>query len=261
MGSAMNSKQQNDMGFSIKKTAPLFILALIFASFFIFDLGHYLSFQALSENRDKLLEFVSDNYFAAVALYFLIYAVSVAASFPGGLLLTVTGGFLFGWVVAGSVTVFAATLGATLLFIIAKTSLGESLREKAGPRLARLEAGFRDNAMSYLLFLRLVPAFPFWLVNIAPAFLGVPLRTYVIGTFVGIIPGTYVFAFLGTGLDSVIVEQQDKYNACIESAKTECSFTFDVASLLTTEIILSFVALGIISLCPIVIKRFRKTHI
>jgi uncharacterized membrane protein YdjX (TVP38/TMEM64 family) len=254
-----NNSQPLTFGAQVKKYLPLLVILAIFASFFLFGLDEYLSFKALSENRDKLLDFVDQNFAAAIALYLILYALSVAASLPGGLLLTISGGFLFGWFVGGFVTVFAATLGATALFLIAATSVGEIFRRKAGPWLKKLEKGFEDNAMSYLLFLRLVPAFPFWLVNIAPAFLGVTLRTYVIGTFIGIIPGTFVFAFLGSGLDSVIVEQQEKLAACKASGQTVCSENFDLGSLVTKEIILSFVALGVVALLPILIKKLRKS--
>ncbi len=248
-------------GISVRKFFPLALIVVCFAAFFLFDLGQFLSFQALSDNRDLLVSFVSDYYLSALLIYFVIYTVSVAASFPGGLLMTVTGGFLVGWITAGTITVVDATIGATILFMIAATSLGEPLRAKAGPRLAKLEAGFREDALNYLLFLRLVPAFPFWLVNIAPAFLGVPLTTYIIGTFVGIIPGTFVFAFLGGGLDSVIVQQQEKYAACVEAKGTDsnlCHMDFELSSLLTGEIIAAFVGLGVISLIPVVWKKIRK---
>lgn len=261
MGSMMKSNQKSDLGVKMKKFSPLIVLILIFASFFIFGLDEYLTFQALSDNRDKLLGFVEDHYLIALLAYFVIYTISVAASVPGGLLLTITGGFLFGWVVGGFITVCSATVGATIIYMVAATSLGDALKQKAGPWLKRLEGGFKNNAMSYLLFLRLVPAFPFWLVNIAPAFLGVPFKTYVIGTFIGIIPGTFVFAFLGTGLDSIILEQQEKFRVCEASGNSDCVLSFNFSSLITTEIILSFVALGVISLIPVVLKRFRKSRI
>jgi len=259
MGKAADQNDKKESGFSAKKFAPLVIIVLLFATFFYFGLDDYLTFRALSDNRDLLLEFVADHFLLAALLYMLAYIVAVACSFPGGLLMTVTGGFLFGWIAGGLMTVVAATIGATILFLVAATSLGEPLRKKAGPWLKKLEGGFAENALSYLLFLRLVPAFPFWLVNIAPAFLGVRLGTYIIGTFIGIIPGTFVFAFLGVGLDSIIVEQQEKYNACVAAGNADCVLDFQISSLITTEIILSFVALGVVSLLPIVIKKFRKT--
>lgn len=258
MDKTTSQNGSKESGFSLKKLTPLIIIVVLFALFFLFGLDEYLTFSALSENRDDLLEFVGENYLAAILLYTAIYIVAVACSFPGGLLMTITGGFLFGWIAGGAVTVIAATIGATILFLVAATSLGEPLRKKAGPWLKKLENGFAENALSYLLFLRLVPAFPFWLVNIAPAFLGVKLRTYIIGTLFGIIPGTFVFAFLGVGLDSIIVEQRGKYDACIASAQKGCALDFQISSLITTEVIVSFVALGIVSLLPIVIKKFRK---
>ncbi|WP_206378179.1 TVP38/TMEM64 family protein [Sneathiella limimaris] len=254
----MTDSRSEGMDSTIRKYLPLAVIVGLFASFFIFGLDRYLSFTFISENRDMLLQMVSDHYTLAIFLYFAFYVVAVAASLPGGLLLTISGGFLFGWVVAGFVTVVAATIGATILFIIARTSLGTTLRSKAGPWLGKLEAGFQENALNYLLFLRLVPAFPFWLINIAPAFLGVSLGTYVVGTFVGIIPGTFVFAFLGTGLDSIILEQQESYQACVQSGQTGCAYEFEVSSLVTPEIILSLIALSVISLLPIIIKRFKK---
>lgn len=260
MTKVANQNETAKSGFSFKKLLPLLVIVGLFAAFFLFGLDDYLTFKALSENRDNLLQFVADNFIVAVLLYMLLYIIAVACSFPGGLLMTVTGGFLFGWIIGGAVTVIAATIGATILFFVAATSLGEPLRKKAGPWLQKLEGGFAENAMSYMLFLRLVPAFPFWLVNIAPAFLGVKLSTYVIGTAIGIIPGTFVFAFLGGGLDSIIVEQQGKYDACVAAGNANCSLDFQISSLITPEIILSFVALGFISLLPIVIKKFRKTE-
>ncbi|MFT6556234.1 MAG: putative membrane protein YdjX (TVP38/TMEM64 family) [Sneathiella sp.] len=259
MESELKEEQPKSSAGKLKKLLPLLALILIFASFFIFGLDEYLTFKSLSDNRDRLLDFVANHYFAAMALYFVLYTIAITASLPGGLLLTISGGFLFGWLVGGLLTVFSATFGATFLFLIAATSLGNPLRAKAGPWLARLENGFKQDAMNYLLFLRLVPAFPFWLVNIAPAFLGVTLRTYIVGTFFGIIPGTFAFAFIGSGLDSIIVEQQETFSACQASGKTGCTLEFEVGSLVTKEILMALAALGVVALLPILIKKFRKT--
>lgn len=257
MANGVEEKMLQTSG-QVKKYLPLLCMIALFASFFIFGLDKYLSFEFVSENRDRLLNLVAENFVISLLIYFILYVIAVAASLPGGLLLTICGGFLFGWFVAGLTTVFAATLGATILFVIAATSLGDLLREKAGPWLSKLEKGFQENALNYLLFLRLVPAFPFWLVNIAPAFLGVKLRTYVIGTFFGIIPGTFVFAYIGTGLDSIIVEQQSKYQACLAKGDEACTLSFDFGSLVTPEIIISFVALGVISVVPVILKKLKK---
>ena len=258
MNKSAEQKQATGKGVSVRKLIPILFILLAIGAFFIFGLDEYLTFRALSENRDRLINFVTDNYVVAGLLYVGLYIVVVALSLPGGLLMTVTGGFLFGWLAAGFMTVFAATVGGTLLFVIAATSLGEPLRKKAGPALKKLEAGFAENALNYLLFLRLVPIFPFWLVNIAPAFLGVKLRTFIVGTVIGIIPGTFVFAYLGGGLDSIIREQQAVYRACVDSGRTDCMLDFQITSLVTPEIILSFCALGAIALLPVVIKKLRR---
>ncbi len=176
----------------VRRLAPLAILLAAIALFFALGLHRYLSFEALHEHREVLLAMVERHPLLAPLAFMVIYAVVIALSVPGGAVLTIAGGFLFG-VLAGTVyVVVAATLGATAVFLIAKTAVGDMLRAKAGPRIRRMEEGFRDDAFSYLLVLRLIPIFPFWLVNIVPAFLGVAVGTYVLGTFLGIIPGSLV---------------------------------------------------------------------
>ena len=180
---------------------------------------------------------------------------------PGGALLTLLGGFLFGWLIGGTTTVFAATIGATILFLVAKTSLGEVLVKKAGPWLEKLSDGFKEDAANYLLFLRLVPVFPFWLINLAPALLGVNLRTFFFGTLIGIIPGTFAFSFLGAGLDSIIARQKQVFHECQQAAaKTgeSCEFKLSVGDLVTTEMLTAFVVLGIVALIPVILKKLKQ---
>lgn len=162
----------------------------------------------LIKNRQILEDYLTASPFLTPLIYFVVYTLAVALSFPGASLMTIAGGFLFGWLFGGLLTVAAATIGASLLFVAAKTSVGATLKERAGPFLDKMSEGFRNNAFSYLLFLRLTPVFPFWLVNIAPALFRVPLPTYFIATFIGIIPGTFAYAFIGAGLDSVIDAQE-----------------------------------------------------
>lgn len=227
--------------------------------------GWFPTLEQVAARRDDLLAFVDQRYVLALVSFFAVYAAVIALSIPGGALLTMVGGFLFGWMVAAPVVVFAATMGATVIFVIARTSLGAALAEKAGPRLGRLRDGFERDALSYLLFLRLVPLFPFWLVNLAPALLGMRLLPFVLGTFVGIIPGTVAFAFLGAGLDSVIAAQRAAYEACLErhgagapGRRGSCSFELDPGSLLTPEIIVAFTALGVVALIPAIARYVRS---
>ena len=226
---------------SYKRLIPVGVLVLGLVAFFVFDLDRFISFEALRENRAALLNWVDAYGVIAALIYMLIYAVAIAFSLPGGAVLTITGGFLFGSAWGTVCVVFAATVGATALFLIAKTSFGDALRAKAGPALQRMQDGFQDGALSYLLVLRLVPLFPFFLVNLVPAFLGVSLRVYVIGTFIGIIPGTFVFATVGAGLGSVFDQGGE----------------FSAAGILTPQIITALVGLAVLALIPVVYKKIK----
>ena len=227
--------------FSVRRLLPLAALALAVAAVFAFDLDRYLSFDSLRENRAALTGFVAANGVLASVVYVLIYAAAVALSLPGGAVLTIAGGFLFGTLLGGAFVVLAATVGATLLFLIAKTALGDPLRARAGPFLKKMEAGFQENAVSYLLFLRLIPLFPFFIVNLVPAFLGVTLRTYVLATFVGIIPGSLVYASVGAGLGSVF----------------DRSEAFSPSSVLTPQIAVALVGLAVLALLPALHRKLR----
>src|SRR5919106_309354 len=184
----------------LKRLLPLGLLLLAILAALGLGIHDYISFEQLERNRAQLLALVDRPPVLAPLAFMLVYAAVIALSVPGGAILTVAGGFLFGVGAGPCYVVIAATAGATVVFLIAKTALGDSLRQKAGPAMRRMEAGFRDNALNYLLFLRLIPLFPFWLVNLVPAFLGVPLRTYVVATFLGIIPGSLVYTSVGSGL-------------------------------------------------------------
>jgi uncharacterized membrane protein YdjX (TVP38/TMEM64 family) len=193
---------------------PLCLLAVL-ALGYALGLHNYLTFAAIAENRAALAGYTAENFILSICLFVIIYTVAVAASFPGASILTILAGLLFGWVVGGVAAILAATLGATIVFQIAKSSFGDVLSKKAGPFMGRISAGFADDAFNYLLFLRLVPAFPFWLVNIASALGNVKPRTFVITTFIGIIPGTFAFASVGAGLDSIITAQQASRAQCL----------------------------------------------
>ena len=247
-------------GFSLRRLLPLLVLLALVGLAFAFDLHTLLSLRTVADNREALTGLVAANMALAVVAFMAVYVAVVALSLPGGALLTVTGGFLFGPWLGAAATVIGATAGATIVFLIAKTSFGEPLAARAGPWLEKLRAGFRKDALSYLLFLRLVPAFPFWLVNLAPAMLGVGLGTYVIGTFFGIMPGSLAFSFVGAGLDSIIVAQQEAHAACIAAKGSDaaCSFELDAGALLTPEILAAFVALGAVALIPVALRRLRR---
>jgi uncharacterized membrane protein YdjX (TVP38/TMEM64 family) len=196
--------QDGNGGLSFQRLIPLFVLVAGLVAFFAFDLNQYVTLDALKTHREGLQQWVSEQGAAAYLVFALVYVVAVALSVPGGAILTIAAGFLFGPYLATIIVVIGATIGATILFLAARYALAGFLRQKAGNAMQRMEAGFNENPMSYMLILRLVPLFPFWLVNLVPAFLGVSIRTYFIGTLIGIIPGTFVFALVGDGAGAVL---------------------------------------------------------
>ncbi len=221
---------------------PFAAIAIGVASFFAFGLDHFLTFDALRENRAHLAEFVATQGVLAIGFYIFIYTLSVALSVPGATVLTIAGGLLFGQWFGAFYAVVGATLGSIGVFLIARTALGDALRKRAGPAMQKMEAGFQENALSYLLVLRFIPLFPFFLVNIVSAFLGVNLRTYVIATFVGIIPGSFVYANVGAGLGSIFERNE----------------AFSLQGILTPEIKAALIGLAVLALLPVAYKKFKK---
>lgn len=216
-----------------------------------------LTLETLVLNRMGMMDFIEDHTVAALAAFIAVYVVVVALSLPGASALTLAGGILFGGLIGGCATLVGATIGAAIVFTIAKSAFGEYLLRRAGVALATFAKGFREDAFSYLLFLRLVPLFPFWLVNLVPAVLGVKFTTYLAATMIGILPGTFAFAFIGDGLDSVIAAQEDRYRTCLAAGRSDCRVDFDVSAALTPELLAAFAALGVIALVPVAVKRWR----
>jgi uncharacterized membrane protein YdjX (TVP38/TMEM64 family) len=220
---------------------------------------HSLTLETVVAYRDRFQEILGANVVLSLLAYVALYAVLVALSLPCGTIMTVGGGLLFGWLPGAFAALGGATLGATAVFLIARSAVGDSLSERAGPWLAKLSQGFQKDALSYLLFLRLVPAFPFWFVNIAPAVMGVPLKTFVLGTLIGILPATFAFASAGAGLDSVIMAAKTEHAACVaRSGADACPLKIYASSLLTPELMLALVLMGLMSLIPVVLKKWKK---
>ena len=246
----------------LKRLWPL--IALLAAMALVLAMGwhRYLTIETLAENREALRAFIGTNMLLSLAIFVAIYAAAIALSLPGGAVLTIAGGFLFGWLLGGAASIVGATIGASIVFLIARSALGDLLAARAGPWLSRFRQGFQEDAFSYLLFLRLVPIFPFWLVNLAPGLLGVSFGTYVATTILGIIPGTFAFALAGNGLDSVIEAQQAAHQSCLAKMGPEgqesCSYALDPGALLTPELIAGLVALGLVALIPVAVKWFRR---
>jgi len=229
---------------SWKRFVPILAIGAGIGLFFALGLQRYVSFETLQRHHAALSAFVASHALAASIAFLAVYAAATALSLPGGAVLTIAGGFLFGIVWASLLVVAGATLGAVGVFLAARTALGDSLKRRAGPWMARMEDGFRRDAASYLLVLRLVPVAPFWLVNLVPAFFGVPLRTFVWTTVVGIVPGTVVYTAVGNGLGETLALGE----------------TPDLGIIFDPAILLPLIGLAVLALIPVIYRRLRGTR-
>jgi uncharacterized membrane protein YdjX (TVP38/TMEM64 family) len=246
----------------LKRWAPLALLVAAIATAYTAGLHRYLSPAAIAMNYEALKSFVASHFLLAVLAYASVYVAVVSLSLPGATILSVVGGLLFGWVAGLPATVIAATIGATVIFAIVTTSLGALVAERAGPFVQKLAAGFRGDAFNYLLFLRLVPAFPFFAVNAVAGLARIPLRTFVIATFIGIMPGALALSWIGSGLDEVAETQFKAYRDCVALQGAEaCSVGLDPMSLLSWQLLLGLTGLALLSLLPIVMRRIRARRV
>ena len=186
-----------------KRLLPLGAILIALGLFFALGGPQYVSIESLRENREALSALVAENFALVLIGFIALYALLVGISFPGASFLSIFGGFLFGTIVGGFGIVIGATIGATAIFLAARYALGDTLSKKAGPYMKKFEAGLKENELSYLFILRLIPAFPFFIVNIVPALFDVKLRNYVLSTFFGIIPGARVYASVGAGVGAI----------------------------------------------------------
>lgn len=223
--------------------APLAILLGGLGLGYAFGWHELLSLHYLGDSREMLKRFVAMHPLLAPAGFIAIYTVAVAFSFPAASILTIFAGFLFGWLTGGLCTVVAATAGATALFLAARSAFGGFLKERAGPAAAKLASGFEKDAFSYLLVLRIAPFIPFFVVNIAPALFNVRLKTFVAATVIGILPGTFAYAWLGQGVDSVLV------------AAAQAGRDASVSDLVTPEITVAFIALALVAALATIVRK------
>jgi uncharacterized membrane protein YdjX (TVP38/TMEM64 family) len=243
---------------ALRRWAPLFGLGLLIAAAYYFGLQNYFSLQNIAAHHKVLLDYVSDHLVIALIIYAGFYIAVVSLSLPGSAILSISGGYIFGWFLSAPITVVAATIGSTIVFQIIKTSLGNTLAQRAGPFVQRLSAGFSKDAFNYLLFLRLVPAFPFFAVNAVAGLSRINLRSFVLATFIGIIPGAYVFAWLGRGLGSVIEAQVTLHDACVlKDGFNNCPYDLSISSLVTPQLLLALAATGVLALVPIAFKNWN----
>ena len=223
---------------------PLAIVLLVLIAVLVSGVWRHLSLDDLKARRTALKAFAHGHPFESVVLYVVAYCVVVALSIPGALMMTLTGGFLFGTLSGGAAAAVGVTSGAVVMFLVAHTALGDVIRQRAKPAglICKVEDGVRRHAFSYLLFLRLMPAAPIWLVNIAAAFVRVPLWVYATATVLGIAPSCFIYASIGASLDRVFAAGGEP----------------DFRALFHPEVFIALFALAALALAPIVYQRWRK---
>lgn len=235
---------QSSAGFSPKRLFPLIAIGIAAVLGFIF-LRDALSFEALAENQESLIAWRDANYLWAVLAFIGIYVGFVALSLPGAIFLTLGGGFLFGIFPGVFYVVGAATVGATAIFLAARFGLGDLLQSKldqSGGMFTKIRDGIKENEISFLFLMRLVPAFPFFAANLIPALVGANLRNFVVTTFFGIMPGSLVITWVGSGLGAVFARGE----------------TPSLGILWEWKILGPILGLCGLALLPILLKYFRK---
>ncbi len=229
----------------VKRLLPLGIIATALTAFFALGGPEYVNIDTLKQNQAFLKGLVADNFILVFLGFIAIYALLVGISFPGAGFLSIFGGFMFTTLPATAAIVIGATLGACIIYMAVKMALGESMAEKMGPYMAKFESGLKENELSYLFILRLVPIFPFFVVNVVPALFNVKFRNYVVSTFFGIIPGSLVYASIGDGAAAIFEQEGDLK---LSGVMTEPRVLFPIVGLMC------------LSAVPILYKKFSKAQ-
>jgi uncharacterized membrane protein YdjX (TVP38/TMEM64 family) len=223
---------------------PVFLVLAALGAAYAAGLHRLLSFEALGRQQVALREAVAANPLSSPLIYAVVYAAATALSLPGAVVITLAGGLLFGTLLGGAAAAVGATAGAILLFLVTRYALGAWLAGRAGGWLARIRPGLERDGFSYLLALRLIPIFPFWIVNLAPALAGMPLRSFALATLIGILPGTFVFASVGAGLGAVLAEGRQP----------------DLSIILRAPVLLPLIGLALLALLPVAWRRWKARH-
>lgn len=225
----------------IGKLLPMIIIIGLSIIGWIFDLHHYLRFETLWFEQEAFEHFVSNHFLLSILIYMSIYISVVAMSIPAVTFMSIASGLLFGQWIGAAVVITSAIIGSSFIFLSAKMASSDFLSKRVGGLAKKMQKGFQENALSYLLTLRLIPIFPFFAVNLAAAFFQVPLRTFMLGTFFGIMPGTFIYVSMGVVLKEVIHKPD-----------------FSPAMVIDSKILIGLAGLGLLSLAPILYKYLKN---
>ncbi|MDP5083630.1 MAG: VTT domain-containing protein [Rickettsiaceae bacterium] len=223
------------------KFAPLLIIIAVALIISMSGLHKYISLDKLREHQIFLQDYIIKNTFIAITIYCLIYFAIVSLSIPAATIMTLIGGFLFGQIISTICIVLSASCGACVIFMSTKMATRNVIRNETGKWVKKMQKGFAENAFSYMLTLRLIPMFPFVLVNLVAGILQIPLKIFFFGTLIGIIPGTFIYVSVGVSMQKLL---------------NQSNFSPEV--LLEPQIIFSLTGLGFLALLPIIYKRLKK---
>ncbi len=225
----------------LKKSIIILFLIFGFILFFIFGLHQYFNIKILNEHHAALISWYAQLGVAAWLIFFIIYVLLVTFSIPGATVMTILGGSVFGPVIGGLLAIMGATAGSLTLFLMARYVFYDAFYLRVGSIPDKIKNGFNENAFTYLLFLRLMPIFPFWFVNLAPAFLNVSIKHYFFATMIGIIPATLIYASLG-----------DSFIMLMETGRE-----VNLRLIFEPRIFAPIVGLAIIILLPVMYKKIK----
>lgn len=226
----------------IRPFLPLLLILGLMAAVYLMAFLHPWSWNTLKSFQGSIAQFHAAHPFLTPVLFICLYIFCALVSFPAIFMLSLFAGFLFKQPYSTAYVTCAATIGASLLFLAARTAFGELLYRKAGSRLTNLKEGFQENAASYLLFLRLFPFFPFWLVNVAGAFFAVPFLTFAWTTFLGMIPSVFIYTQAGQGFAMML----------------ENPAPLTPAALLNANLLFALIGLALLSLAPLLFKKVKS---
>jgi uncharacterized membrane protein YdjX (TVP38/TMEM64 family) len=229
----------------VRRFGPLALVAAGLVVAIALDLPGQLSLHALHHHRDQLERLARLHPALSVAGYVAVYALAIGLSLPVALVMTLSGGFLFGPWIGGVAAACGCTLGATIVFLVCRNATGDVLRRRAGPTIARIEDGVLADAFSYVMVLRLLPVMPMTLSNLALGFIEIPLRTFVAATFLGILPVSLIYAGLGSGLGRMFAQ----------------GVRPNLHALVRPEVLLALAGLALLSLAPIAARRLRRPRV
>lgn len=224
------------------KLLPLLALAVVVAAVWASGVTDYLTLETLREQERRLQAFRNAHPVLCVTGYVAVYVLVVVFSIPGALIMTLAGGMLFGAVLGAALAVTSATIGACIVFLIARTTIGDALRARSGPTIRRVMDGFEKDAVSYLLTLRLIPGVPFFAVNLAAGLVRMRVLTYVAVTMVGILPGSFIYASIGSSLVTVFARGEEP----------------DLGVIFEPQVLGPLLGLAALSLLPVIYRRLRR---